>query len=226
MNYGGHAGKDAVEVATSAGVAFGTGAAIVGTTATTAAGATVGTTAVSSLLMAAGVSAASVPVIGWVVGGVAAAAAGTIALVLAIRSGKVRKADAVAQAQALGIPDASNVPHFAVQALEKGPEWRAKHAETLMGGITKDLAKGKADKIANRKDVSQLRILTILDLADRAQARGALPAPAAPAVLAEYNPPDYTAYYVAGGLGVAAATAMIVAAVVATSGKRRNGRRR
>jgi hypothetical protein len=96
----GQVGADAVKV----------GATTVGTGASAAG-------AVSSLMVAAGGSAA-IPVAGWVAAGVLAAAAGTVALVAAIKGGKKRRAEAIAEAQRLGIPNAADVPGYVTRAMK------------------------------------------------------------------------------------------------------------
>lgn len=108
-------GTDAAAVA---GKAAGSGLAVLQTSSAIAAAgsAGAGATTVGPLLAAAGVS-SSVPVAGWIAAGGLAAAAGTVGLVKAIRAGKMRKREAVAQAKAMGIPDAADVPAFTAKAL-------------------------------------------------------------------------------------------------------------
>lgn len=99
--------------------AAGGAAAAAGGTAAAAGGATTG------LLAAAGVS-ATVPVVGWIVGGALAATAGTIALVKGIRQRKVNKKRAIAWAKKLGLPDPEEVPGFVIKLARKPKDWRLK----------------------------------------------------------------------------------------------------
>lgn len=90
-----------------------------------------GAGAVTGLLTAAGVS-ATVPVVGWVVGGVLAAAGGTVALAMALKDGKVRKDQAIEMAKKLGFGrQAEAVPAFTVAALQWSKSKRAKELARL-----------------------------------------------------------------------------------------------
>jgi nucleoside phosphorylase len=60
-------------------------------------------------------TAAGIPVAGWIVAGVAGAAAGTMALVRAVTEATIRRQDAVAWAESLGLADARDVPGFIVK---------------------------------------------------------------------------------------------------------------
>jgi len=127
---------------------------------------------VSGLLISAGVSAASAPVVGWIIGGILGATAGTILLVQALHAGKIRKQEAIQQAQALGIPDADTIPSFLVQALKQGPAWRGKQAGRLNKSLVEAKRKGHLDRKSAQKNVSKLRLLLILDANERAAALG------------------------------------------------------
>lgn len=141
----------------------------------TGAGYVTGTTTVvpivGQLLVAAGAQ-MGFPGIGWVTAGATAVVAGTIALVIAIRAGQKRRKEAVAQAEELGIPDASEVPGFVVQALNNGPEWRGDRAGKLVVALQKAGDKKRMGTKGAQKDASRLRILLTLDLLERADERG------------------------------------------------------
>jgi len=72
--------------------------------------------------------AATVPVAGWAVGGVLAGAAGVTALVQGVANRRVKKAEAVAWARRLGLPDPEEVPGFVVRVRRLD---RAKRARLL-----------------------------------------------------------------------------------------------
>ena len=175
--------------------------AVLSTTASTVV--TVGTSsAVAGLLTSAGVTASAVPVVGWVVGGVLAATAGTIALVGAVRRGKMRKAEAISAAKAAGIPDAEEVPAFLVQAMKAGPAWRGKQTDKIVKRVMKDQKKGNTGKSA-QKDLSRLKLLAVLDLHERAALRGNEPpavAPEAAARAVEVTPAEIAAAPAEAGL--------------------------
>jgi hypothetical protein len=84
-----------------------------------------GGTAAASLAVAAG-SVAAVPVAGWVAAGVLGGAAGIVALVGAVKSGKARKRDAVALARRLKIAEPDKAPGFIVRALRLSDAKRRK----------------------------------------------------------------------------------------------------
>lgn len=73
--------------------------------------------------------AATVPVVGWAVGGVLAGAAGVTALVQGIANRRVKKAEAVAWARRLGLPDPDEVPGFVVRLRRLDPAKRRKLLE-------------------------------------------------------------------------------------------------
>lgn len=106
--------------------------------------ATVGTGAssVAGMLTAAGAMSA-IPVAGWAAAGVTAAAAGLVSLVSGIAKGKMRRADAVAAAKSLGLPDPDEVPGFVVKAL-KWDEYKVQRK--LNGMKNAKTRKGKAKK--------------------------------------------------------------------------------
>lgn len=72
--------------------------------------------------------AATVPVAGWAVGGVLAGAAGVTALVQGVANRRIKKAEAVAWARRLGLPDPEEVPGFVVRVRRLD---RAKRARLL-----------------------------------------------------------------------------------------------
>ena len=141
----------------------------IGVSSGVAGAATPATLAVAHLATLAGVT-TTVPVVGWVIAGGLAAAAGTIGLVHAIRTGKANRAEALGYARANGIPETS--PKLIVHALKKGSAWRLKEARKLSKGHV------------SRKDRSKLAILAAVDLSERAAARGKLEPSAHPDMLA------------------------------------------
>lgn len=132
-------------------------------------------TAVATLL---GFSAASsaVPIIGWIIAGLAGATAGSIALVSAIRAGKRRKADAAKEAAGLGLVDSDGIPGYVVKALKKGKAWRADEMAHLIEKIKRNPDRNGH---ARKKDVERLRFLAIVDAHESAAEDGRIP-PAAP----------------------------------------------
>lgn len=82
-----------------------------------AVGTSVATGAVGSLLTAAGVSASSLPVIGWIAGGVMALTAGSIATVRLVRAKRARNDEMVKLAQQMGLPNAAEAPAFTAKAM-------------------------------------------------------------------------------------------------------------
>jgi hypothetical protein len=131
---------------------------------------------VASLLAAAGASAA-VPAVGWVVAGGAVLAAGVVAIVGCIRSGQVKRAEAVALAVALGVDEdlAEEIPGFVTDALEWPAEKRAKKAEKYAKQLGRKLRSEKVTR-SERRDQARLGVLAALDLAELAQERGTIPA--------------------------------------------------
>lgn len=75
---------------------------------------------------------ATVPVAGWIVAAGIVVTTAVIQLVVAIRQGNVRKAEAVRKARELGLPDAALVPAFTVKVLESTPEWRERTVRKLL----------------------------------------------------------------------------------------------
>lgn len=110
------AGLTGVKAAT---VIAGGGAAAGGAAAAGSAG------AAGTLAAAAGAS-ATVPVAGWVVGGVLAVAAGTVALVQGIKKRRLNKASAIKWAKKLNLPDPEEVPGFVLKLSRKDRKWRDK----------------------------------------------------------------------------------------------------
>lgn len=116
----------------------GTAAAAAGGAATAAGGtaAVAGGAATTGLLTAAGASAA-IPVAGWIVGGVLAATAGTIALVKGIRQRKINKKRAIAWAKKMGLPDPEEVPGFVIKLARKPKDWRLKKLSVYKKRLSK-----------------------------------------------------------------------------------------
>lgn len=114
-------------------------------TAAAAGGVVTGAAAASSIttLLVAGGVAATVPVVGWITAGVLAAAAGTVALVMALKQGKIRKDEAIAAAKKLGMGSyAELVPAFTVGALK----WPKARREKVLARMEKQYAKMKGKK--------------------------------------------------------------------------------
>lgn len=198
----GQVGQDAVKVGASTLGAGSAGLLTVGP-------------AVAGLLTAAGVS-ASAPVVGWIVAGGLALAAGIIGLVGALRAGKARKDEAVAMASQMGLPDPEEVPGFVARALRNGPAWRGAELGKLkaLHGLGKLFRK-------ERKTAAKIAILSVLDLQERAAARGALPPSAPPTLLVQayqsrstpaivQQAYDWTWPIMIGGLGVAIVASLIL----------------
>lgn len=97
---------------------------------------TVTTTAstAASLAAAAG-GAAAIPVAGWIAAAGLGVAAGTVALVGAIAGGKVRKREAVAMAQSLGLPNATAVPGFLARALR----WKESKLKRMLRKVNRQI---------------------------------------------------------------------------------------
>jgi hypothetical protein len=96
----------------------------------------------AAALVTAGAASATVPVVGWIVGGVLAATGGTIALCIALKDGKVRKDEAIALAKKLGFGKlAEEVPAFTVAAFK----WPKAQRKAKLAALKKQYAgmKGK-----------------------------------------------------------------------------------
>jgi len=142
----------------------------VGTSAAGAAtGTAAGTGAVSALLTAAGAS-ATVPIAGWIAAGVAVVAAGMISLVVGLKKGALRNVEAVAQARALGIPDAAAFPAFTKRALRWSSAKRTRKARALERRL------GRRGTRRDWRWRTKLQLLGVIEAVDRAEARGQLPA--------------------------------------------------
>lgn len=187
----GETAADAAKVATAA---VSTGASAAASLAAISAGTATGASAVvGSLMSAAGVSAVAAPPWSWVVAGGLALAAGTIQLVSALRRGKLRKADAVAEAQRLGIPDAATVPAFVVRCLEdyqtdpRRLYWTGYRVQSQLDRKKRGVL-GFAWLRSRYKLEAKLRIIGALIALEKASARKQEP-PAAPAATlqAEYG---------------------------------------
>jgi hypothetical protein len=161
---------------TRGGAAIGKGAAAAGT---------VGATAVQGLILAAGASSA-VPVAGWIVAGGLALAAGTIAFVSAMRKGRMSRRDAIAKAQALGLPEAASVPGFTVKLMNATSDQRVKLAFKVESQLKRKQKAGiKGPGTWFRKEDrldAKLALIGAVEAYDMAQKRGAVPTAAPPPV--------------------------------------------
>ncbi len=113
----------------------------------------------ATLAVAAG-GAAAVPVVGWVVAAGIGTAAGTFALVDAIKRGKVRRAEAVKLARRLGIPNPENAPTYLVKVMKWDKAKRRKELAKLREKLKKQRKRGKGwwESAANqRQDIRDLR---------------------------------------------------------------------
>jgi len=185
------------------------GGAAVAAGATVATGGTVaGSAAVVSLLGAAGIS-ASVPVAGWIVAGVLATVAGTIAFVAGMRRGKMNRHAAVEAARKAGIPNPGKAPAFVVRVLrlrKSHPEKLQKIGERLAKEAKH--AKGKhLDKIQ-----AELRIVGAVIAFGLAEKRKQVPPAVPPDTLAAEHGETETlsdgpggvplSYWIAGAAGI------------------------
>lgn len=111
-------------------------------------------------LLAAGGAAATVPVAGWVVGGVLAAAAGTVAIIQGVKKRKVSKRQALAWARSMKLPkkDAEDLAGFVLRLSRKDRAWRQKQAKRL----SKRLAKIKKRQQKWKRRPGGQRVLQVL----------------------------------------------------------------
>ena len=118
-----------------------------------------GVSTTATLMSAAGAS-ATVPVAGWIVGGVLAATAGTIAIIKGVKTRKVNKKQALAWARSMGLPrdDAEDVAGFVIKLSKKDVAWRRKQKEKL--GRTLSRIKKRQEKW--RKRPGGRRVLQVL----------------------------------------------------------------
>jgi len=117
-----------------------------------------GGTAASLAVVAGGV--AAVPVVGWVAAAGIGTAAGTFALVDAIKRGKVRRAEAVKLARKLGIPNPGAAPTYLVKVMKWDKAKRRKELAKLREKLKKQRKRGKGwwESTANqRQDIRELR---------------------------------------------------------------------
>lgn len=136
-------------------------------------------TTVSGLMAAAGVSAATAPVVGWIVAAGLAIAASIVKLVGMIKQRRLREAQAVQVAQQLGIPGAASVPGWLFDALSLQKNQRKVEAQKLQ----KKMARGGT--LGNpmwdiRTKLTILGVLEALDMAQQRQAAGLSPVPPSP----------------------------------------------
>ena len=109
-------------------------------------------------LLAAGGASATVPVVGWVVGGVLAAAAGTVAIVGGIKKGRVNRQQALKWARSMKLPmkDAKEVAAFVVRLSKKRKDkaWRKKQKARLaqkLSAIKRSSASGSSGPGASER---------------------------------------------------------------------------
>ena len=117
-----------------------------------------GGTAATLAVAAGGV--AAVPVVGWVAAAGIGTAAGTFALVDAIKRGKVRRAEAVKLARKLGIPNPGAAPTYLVKVMKWDKAKRRKELAKLREKLKKQRKRGKGwwESTANqRQDIRDLR---------------------------------------------------------------------
>lgn len=118
-----------------------------------------GVSTVTALTTSAG-AAATVPVAGWVVGGVLAAAAGTVAIIQGVKKRKVSKRQALAWARSMKLPkkDAEDLAGFVLRLSRKDRAWRQKQAKRL----SKRLAKIKKRQQKWKRRPGGQRVLQVL----------------------------------------------------------------
>ena len=93
-------------------------------------GTVTGSAVVTSLLSAAGATAA-VPYAGWIAAAGLTTAAAIVGLVSFIKKTKAKGREAVILAQKLGFEDAAGVPNFTKKLFERGSAWRLREGERL-----------------------------------------------------------------------------------------------
>ncbi len=113
-----------------------------------------------TLLATGSTAAATVPVAGWVAGGVLAAGAGTVALVRGIQKRALNKEQAVRWAKRLGLPDPEEVPAFVLRLSRKGRDWRARAAARFR----RELAANRRRQAAWRRRPGGRRVAQVLTL--------------------------------------------------------------
>jgi len=126
-----------------------------------ASGAAGAATAAAGLAKAAGAS-ATVPVAGWVVGGVLAAAAGTVGLVAGIKRRRVNKATALrwARRMKLSKKDAEDVAGFVIKLQKRDASWRRKMRQRLSARLKR--VKKRQSKWRTRPGARRtLQVLTL-----------------------------------------------------------------
>lgn len=151
----GDAGADSARVLTATTGAF-------------VAGAGTYTTTILPLLALAGVS-STAPIVGWLVAGGLAAAAGSIALVGAIRSAKLNKDAYIQSAIDAGIPNATEIPSFTAKVMQADDAELADLLTKYGAKADKDTAKGKT----STNDQIKASVLAAVTLARAIDARAA-----------------------------------------------------
>ena len=126
-----------------------------------ASGAAGAATAAAGLAKAAGAS-ATVPVVGWVVAGALAAAAGTVGLVAGIKRRRVNKATALrwARRMKLSKKDAEDVAGFVINLQKRDASWRRKMRQRLSARLKR--VKKRQSKWRTRPGARRtLQVLTL-----------------------------------------------------------------
>jgi hypothetical protein len=118
------------------------GHVLTATTGAFVAGAGTYTTTVLPLLALAGVS-STAPIVGWLVAGGLAAAAGSIALVGAIKGAKLNKDTWIQAAIDAGIPNATEIPSFTAKVMSSDADKQDELLQKYGAKADKDTAKGK-----------------------------------------------------------------------------------
>ena len=132
-------------------------------------GATKAAGAVSSLLSAAGASAA-VPYAGWIAAGALVTASAIISVVSYAKRRTLKVSQVAEISTAYGFPQGAAFPDFIIDSLNKGPMWRQRQAQV----IEKKLAKGKGK---TWEETAKLQFLGIVEAMERAEKRQALGLP-------------------------------------------------
>ena len=120
-------------------------------------------------------SVAAIPVGGWIAAGVLGAAAGITALVAAIKGGKIRKAQAIAYAKKLKIPEPERFPEFTVKALRLSDKRRKRLIILISKRINRKKDKKglfpKRHDAKLKKDIFKLRLLKAIENVNRRKLR-------------------------------------------------------
>jgi len=179
----------------------------------------------SGLLAAAGVSAPAFPV-GTIIAGGLGLAAGTIALVAALRKNKLTRKQAQVMAYQMGIPDAGSVPGFtakAIRAYQSNPKKLYRLGKRVQAQLyRKGTAKGFLGGLfrSRRRLESKLRIISAVIAFQQAESRRAIAPVQYPASRPDYGP-SLNTLLIAGG-----AFFLLLLAAATSSSRRAAGSRR